>query len=106
MRLILVCILVCVLATAAFSFRGVQNYSATAYCLKGKMANGQKPHRGAVATDSLPLGTKVHIDAGKYTGTYTVKDRGVHGKRIDIWVPTKNEAVNWGRRTVKLSVCE
>jgi 3D (Asp-Asp-Asp) domain-containing protein len=79
-------------------------YSATAYCLTGKMANGQKPHRGAIATYGLPLGTKVHLDAGKYTGEYIVKDRGVYGKRIDIWVPSRKEALGFGRRPVKLTV--
>src|ERR1041385_9056704 len=82
----------------------IQTYSATAYCLRGKTASGLKPHRGLVAANSLPLGTKIHLDAGTYTGTYVVADRGVTGKRVDIWVPTRKEALIFGRRTVKLTV--
>jgi hypothetical protein len=54
----------------------------------------------------LPIGSRVRIEAGTYTGEYVVADTGgaVKGKRIDIWTPTSREAMRFGRRTVKLTV--
>ena len=54
----------------------------------------------------LPLGSRVRLDAGAYSGDYLVADTGggVHGKRIDIWTPNSREATRFGRRKVKLTV--
>ncbi|MBA3319814.1 MAG: 3D domain-containing protein, partial [Pyrinomonadaceae bacterium] len=54
----------------------------------------------------LPLGSRVRMEAGPYSGEYTVADRGsaVRGRKIDIWVPSNGEALRFGRRTVKLTV--
>jgi 3D (Asp-Asp-Asp) domain-containing protein len=54
----------------------------------------------------LPLGSRVRIDAGFYSGEYLVADTGtmVKGRRIDIWTPTGREAMKFGRRTVKLTI--
>jgi 3D (Asp-Asp-Asp) domain-containing protein len=64
--------------------------------------------KGIIAADPrhLPLGTRVRLDAGAYSGEYLVADTGalVRGKRIDIWTPTSREAMRFGRRTVKLTV--
>jgi 3D (Asp-Asp-Asp) domain-containing protein len=77
-------------------------YTATAYCLKGKMANGQTVHSGAIAADRkvLPLGSKVKIG----NSHYVVKDTGgaIKGKRIDIWLSTCSAAKQYGRRQVNL----
>src|SRR5687767_8307378 len=54
------------------------SFKATAYCLKGRTANGSGVRRGIVAADTrvLPLGTQIQIEAGSYSGTYTVADTG------------------------------
>jgi 3D (Asp-Asp-Asp) domain-containing protein len=83
-------------------------YMATAYSLGGRTASGQRPAKGLIAADPsvLPLGTRVRLDAGAYSGEYMVADTGgaVRGKRIDIWTPSSHEASRFGRRTVKLTV--
>jgi 3D (Asp-Asp-Asp) domain-containing protein len=83
-------------------------YMATAYCLKGRTASGKRVTKGLIAADPsvLPLGTRVRLEAGTYSGEYLVADTGgaVRGKRIDIWTPTGHEAMRFGRRTVKLTV--
>ena len=88
--------------------RPITNYTATAYSLYGKTASGRRVSKGLIAADPrvLPLGTKVRIDAGTYSGEYLVADTGgaVRGKRIDIWTPSSREAMRFGRRTVKLTV--
>ena len=80
-------------------------YTATAYCLKGRTASGEKVRQGIIAADPrvLPLGTLVHI-AG--LGEYVVKDTGrlIKGRIIDIWMPTCKAARTWGRRKVELTV--
>ena len=80
-------------------------FSATAYCLKGKMANGQKVHQGAIAADPRVLrrNTVVTI-VGR--GTYVVKDTGgaIKGNRVDLWMPSCKAARNFGRRKVILIV--
>lgn len=85
-----------------------QSFKATAYCLKGRTASGGSVRRGIVAADPriLPLGTRINISAGSYSGTYTVADTGgaVRGRILDIWVPSCAEAVRFGRKTIKVSV--
>lgn len=86
----------------------VTAYSATAYCLKGRTASGGSVRRGIVAADPrvLPLGTKIYMDAGPYSGTYVVADTGgaVRGRRLDVWVPSQKEAIKFGRRKVTIRV--
>lgn len=83
-------------------------FTATAYSLRGRTANGGLVSRGVIAADRrvLPIGTHVRIDAGSYSGEYVVADTGgaVRGRRVDIWVPNAGEAVRFGRRPVKLTV--
>ena len=84
------------------------NYVATAYSLRGRTASGRPVAKGLIAADPrhLPLGSRVRLDAGTYSGEYLVADTGtmVRGRRIDIWTPTSREAMRFGRRTVKLTV--
>jgi 3D (Asp-Asp-Asp) domain-containing protein len=84
------------------------NYVATAYSLRGRTASGRPVAKGLIAADPkhLPLGSRVRLDAGPYSGEYLVADTGtmVRGRRIDIWTPTSREAMRFGRRTVKLTV--
>ena len=87
---------------------GPTPYVATAYSLRGRTASGRMVAKGLIAADPrhLPLGSRVRIDAGTWSGEYLVADTGtlVRGKRIDIWTPSTREAMRFGRRTVKLTV--
>jgi len=84
------------------------SYVATAYSLRGRTASGRPVAKGMIAADPrhLPLGSRVRLEAGTYSGEYLVADTGtmVRGRRIDIWTPTSREAMRFGRRTVKLTV--
>jgi len=83
-------------------------YVATAYSLRGRTASGQMVSKGIIAADPrfLPLGSRVRLQAGAYSGEYVVADTGgsVRGHRIDIWTPTSREAMRFGKRLVKLTV--
>lgn len=95
---------------AADSGLASQTYTATAYSLRGRTASGKPVSRGLIAADPsvLPLGTRVRVEAGPWSGEYLVADTGgaVKGRRIDIWTPTTREALQFGRRPVKLTVLE
>ena len=83
-------------------------FRATAYCLKGQTAAGVPVRRGIIAADPkvLPLGSVVRLHAGSYSGIYTVMDTGgaIRGQRIDIFIPTRAEAVKFGSRKVTVEV--
>ncbi len=85
-----------------------KTFRASAYALYGRTRSGAKTEKGVLAADPrvLPLGTVVHVSAGKYTGVYTVRDTGgaIKGNRLDVWVPSVKEAMRFGRRNVKLVV--
>lgn len=84
------------------------DFHATAYCLKGRTASGIDTRPGMIAADPrvLPLGTVVHLRAGRYTGTYTVMDTGglIKGRIVDVFFLTYKEAIEFGRRQVKIKV--
>ena len=83
-------------------------FTATAYSLRGRTASGAGVRRGIIAADRrvLPIGTRVRLEAGTYSGEYVVADTGgaVRGRKIDIWMPHTSEAMRFGRRPVRLTV--
>lgn len=85
-----------------------ESFQATAYALKGRTRTGAQVRRGVIAADPrvLPLGSVVQLRAGKYSGVYTVHDTGkrIKGKIIDVWVPDRHEARQFGRRKIQLHV--
>jgi hypothetical protein len=84
---------------------GVHQVLATAYCLDGRMANGEEVHDGAAAMRGVPLGTSVAIldgpDAGK---TLVVKDRPVRRGILDIWMNDCGAARRHGVGVVTIQV--
>jgi len=84
------------------------SYVATAYSLRGKTASGKYVSKGLIAADPrlLPLGSRIRLEAGAYSGDYLVADTGglIRGRKIDIWTPSSREAMRFGRRRVKLTV--
>jgi len=83
------------------------SFRATAYCLRGRTATGGGVRRGIVAADPrvLPMGSRIQLNAGAYSGTYVVADTGgaIKGRILDIWVPSCSEANRFGRRTVHVT---
>jgi|GEM_PF-386346 len=57
----------------------------------------------AVDPDVIPLGTKLYIDGYGYA---VAGDTGgaIHGKRIDLFMPDRTDALQWGRQTVKVNI--
>lgn len=84
-------------STDAEGMTYVGYYQLTAYTHTGNpMANGQMPYIGAVACNSIPLGTVIYVEG---YGTYTVCDTGgMGGSVVDIFMDTYDECIQFGRR--------
>lgn len=83
-------------------------FLATAYALPGQTASGKEVRIGIVAADPkiLPLGSIIHVRAGRYSGIYQVLDTGedIRGRRLDIWMPSVEEARAFGVRRVQVRI--
>lgn len=91
------------------------NVTATAYtndirCIgakwfDGKTATMTKVRWGVVAVDPrvIPLGSKIYIEN---MGWFSAEDTGgkVKGNKIDIFYPTRNQAIKFGKRKLKVFV--
>ncbi|QGP92016.1 3D domain protein [Neomoorella glycerini] len=79
---------------------------ATAYTHTGnRTATGIWPYRGIVAVDPrvIPLGTRLYVEGYGYA---VAQDTGglIKGNRIDIFVDSEAEAIQWGRRPVTVRI--
>lgn len=84
--------------------------TATAYSARGETADGDvTKYRQTIAADPavIPLGSKVQIEgAGPFSGVYRVTDTGrkVRGRSVDIFIPSRAAAKQFGRKTVRVRV--
>ncbi|HEY3131135.1 MAG TPA: 3D domain-containing protein [Acidobacteriota bacterium] len=85
-----------------------REFLATAYSDFGITKSGVVAATGIIAADPnvLPIGSIIEIDAGSYSGIYTVMDTGsaVKGERIDIFIPDYDEAMQFGSRKVAVKI--
>ena len=85
-------------------------FSATAYCKGITTSSGVPAQTGIAAADPslLPVGSVVEIGLldSKYNGIYTVLDTGpsVQGRQVDVYMWSCNEALQFGRRPIRLTV--
>ncbi|RYL98472.1 peptidoglycan-binding protein [Sporolactobacillus sp. THM7-7] len=85
----------------------------TAYCngCSGKTATGinlrKNPGAKVVAVDPsvIPLGTKLYVEGYGYA---VAGDTGgaIKGRKIDVFFKNNSDALQWGRRTVKVKVLD
>lgn len=83
----------------------------TAYCAgcSGVTATGinlrANPNQKVIAVDPsvIPLGSKVWVEG---YGEAIAGDTGgaIKGNKIDVFIPSKDAALNWGRKTVKIKI--
>jgi 3D (Asp-Asp-Asp) domain-containing protein len=90
-----------------------QPAEVTAYCscerccgefADGVTASGHELKAGdlvVAAPRSIPFGTKIFIPG---YGLATVEDIGgaITGNRLDVWFPTHEEALQWGRQNLEV----
>ncbi|MGH3028922.1 MAG: 3D domain-containing protein [Gaiellaceae bacterium] len=79
--------------------------SSTGYCLRGRTSTGIPTGWGVVAVDPavIPLGTRMTIP-GYGEGVAADTGSAVRGAMIDVWFPTCSQALEWGRRTVTITI--
>jgi 3D (Asp-Asp-Asp) domain-containing protein len=79
--------------------------TSTGYSLRGRTASGMPTAPGVIAVDPavIPLGTRLTIPG---YGEAVAADTGgaVQGNAIDLWFPTLEQALAWGRRTVTITI--
>jgi 3D (Asp-Asp-Asp) domain-containing protein len=107
-------------AQPAVSHRRIVKMVVTAYCpcskccgenAAGITASGKlishNNGRFVAADSSLKFGTKLLIP-GYETSAVEVLDRGgaIKGNRIDVFYPTHQQALEWGRRTVNVTILD
>jgi len=78
---------------------------ASGYSLTGATATGISPGWGVVAVDPavIPLGTRMTIP-GYGNGVAADTGSAVRGATIDLWFPTVEQALAWGRRTIAITL--
>jgi 3D (Asp-Asp-Asp) domain-containing protein len=95
-------------STSASHINGLEEFQATAYCVTGITKSGVMAAPGLVAADPkvIPLGSMIYVDSPLMGGIYQVLDTGelVKGKIIDIFIPSYERCIKFGRRIVKLKV--
>ncbi|MCD5325264.1 MULTISPECIES: LysM peptidoglycan-binding and 3D domain-containing protein [Pontibacillus] len=59
----------------------------------------------AVDPDVIPLGTEVYVEG---YGKAVAGDIGsaIQGNKIDVFIPNRSDALNWGRRTVEVTILD
>lgn len=79
----------------------------------GITASGTKARPGVVAVDPkvIPLGTKLYIESMDGTGSYgyaSAEDKGgaIKGNRIDLFYANRADALQFGRRQVKVYILD
>ena len=79
---------------------------SSAYCSGNITSTGTKPRWGVIAVDPnvIPYGTKVYIP--QFDQVFVAEDTGsaIRGNKIDIFMNSKSEALNWGRRNIDIYV--
>jgi 3D (Asp-Asp-Asp) domain-containing protein len=81
-------------------------FESTAYTWTGcRTASGSWPSRGTVAVDPrvIPLGTELHIEG---YGSAVAADTGgaIQGQKIDLYMDSEHECLQWGRRKVEVQI--
>jgi len=71
-------------------------------------ASGSRVRDGIVATNALPMGTQVRIPEIYGDKIFVVEDRMARRfhDRMDIWMPTKREAIIFGKIIAEIEIVE
>lgn len=80
---------------------------ATAYALPGTTATGVHVRYGIVAVDPrvIPLGTRLWIP-GYGEGLAADTGGAIKGNRIDVWLPSETQALDWGIKTITITILD
>jgi 3D (Asp-Asp-Asp) domain-containing protein len=79
--------------------------AATGYSMGGRTTTGLPVGLGTVAVDPsvIPLGSRMSIP-GYGEGVAADTGSAVKGATVDLWFPTQQQALGWGRRVVTVTL--
>jgi 3D (Asp-Asp-Asp) domain-containing protein len=87
-----------------------QAFEATAYCDYGITKSGAQTVPGVAAADPsvLPLGSLIFVENSHYRGVFRILDTGrlVKGRIVDIYMTHYDDAVNFGRQPVEVTILQ
>lgn len=71
-------------------------------------ASGTQVREGVIAANFLPIGTKVRFPEHFGNKVFTVEDRmhQRYWKYADIWMPSRDQAIEWGVRYTQIEILE
>ncbi|MGH9305640.1 MAG: 3D domain-containing protein, partial [Acidimicrobiales bacterium] len=85
--------------------RNLGTFVATCYAIHGGTATGAQTSSETVAVDPsvIPLGSRIFISG---IGERIAQDTGgaIQGHRIDIWMPTRSDCIQFGRQDVQVTL--
>lgn len=103
-------------ASSRESMSAYRSMIATAYCLNGTTASGTQTRRGIAAGKREWFGKTAKVywndngTVGELIGEYIIEDTGStpikNGSVIDIWMPTRDECMDFGRRLVYVEIVD
>lgn len=67
-------------------------------------ASGTHVHDGTIAANFLKFGTKVKFPSLYGDKIFIVEDRMKSNYKVDIWFPTRQEAINFGAKRVEMEI--
>ena len=90
--------------------------AATAYTANCKGCSGitktgvdlnANPDQKVIAVDPavIPLGSKVHVEGYGYATAEDIGG-GINGHEIDVFIPKQSDALEWGRKQVKVTIID
>ena len=90
--------------------------AATAYTASCKGCSGitktgvnlnANPDQKVIAVDPavIPLGSKVHVEGYGYATAEDIGG-GINGHEIDVFIPKQSDALEWGRKQVKVTIID
>jgi 3D (Asp-Asp-Asp) domain-containing protein len=71
-------------------------------------ASGTRVHSGTIAANFLPFGTRIKIPDHFGDKVFVVEDRMSkrYWHKIDIWMPTYQQAISFGKRNVRIVILD
>ncbi|GAC1387068.1 MAG: hypothetical protein NVS1B7_6010 [Candidatus Saccharimonadales bacterium] len=85
-------------STTSGSFIG--NFVITCYALRGTTASGAPVGPGSIAADTNVLRFGTHLTMPGYEGTVQDTGSAIKGNRLDIWMSTNDDCMQWGVRNL------
>ena len=110
LTIIFICLLHIVIKGSMQDEVQFHSMTAEAYCIKGIVADGSTARLGICASNPewIGLTAAIYLDnngeLGEFLGYYEIKDATKKSQNISIWLPTKDECKQFGKKKVLVAL--